>query len=398
MVLTPEKRYVNIRSKLSVGFIVCAFALAACSGSASIGITPTDVPVSAEAPAEEAAAEEVPAEEAPAEEAPAEEAPADSAAVSTFPVGELGKSRSNPVGWDVSKKGEYFIYTITEIVTDATAAAKIVEDGHPSNIKAPEGYQYYVIRYTAENIAADAKPQSPWMKTNFWMTGSSLATYTKPEGAWLPSTECTADVEPTKTASCEVVFLLPVDETNKILVLREADTTYFMVDDAAMISPLPSTSQNSTNGSTSASPAVVGEIVDSSSGDVSASFSITEVIRGEEAAARIAAECSSCEKAPAGQEYILANVVMTFHGDSKLPDDTFTPGSVTLKIVGGMQVEYESPYGYAPKPVFSAQNAIYAGGTAAGWVVLSAPIAETGRQIVISPYYSAENKRFVTIE
>ena len=65
----------NMRSKMLVGFLVSAFAIAACSGTAPIGTTPIDVPVSEE---EEAPAEEAPAADESTDQTNVEDATADS--------------------------------------------------------------------------------------------------------------------------------------------------------------------------------------------------------------------------------------------------------------------------------------------------------------------------------
>ena len=391
MMLTPEKRYVNIRSKMSVGFIVCAFALAACSGSASIGLTPTDAPVSEEAPAEEANTEEAPAEEAPAADVSAEAAP----------IGELGASRSNPFTLDIPVSGSSLTITVTEIVSDADAAAKIVQDGFTTNGKAPEGFQYHVVRYTATNSATDKAPSNPWLNLTMYMTGSSLNKYAKPEDAWLPQTECREEIAAGVTVPCEVAFLIPIDETNRMLIIETYPTTAFLaIDEGAAISAYASTSAKSTSGSDTASPAAIGETVDITYDGVDISYTVNEIIRGDDAATRVAAECETCDKPAAGQEFILANITVIHYGDIKTPDIAFSPYAATFKTVGGMLVEYEGPSAYAPQPRFGSQPAVYAGGTFTGWVVLSAPLAETGRQIVIygAPSSDAAVKRYIAIE
>ena len=217
----------------------------------------------------------------------------------------------------------------------------------------------------------------------------------------MAQTECREEIAAGVTVPCEVAFLVPIDETNRMLIIETYPTTAFLaIDEGAAISAYPSTSAKSTSGSDSASPAAIGETVDISYEGTDVSYTVNEIIRGDDAATRVAAECESCDKPAAGQEFILANITVMHYGDIKTPDMAFSPYAATFKTVGGMLVEYEGPSVYAPQPRFGSQPAVYAGGTFTGWVVLSAPLAETGRQIVIygAPSTDAAVKRYIAIE
>jgi hypothetical protein len=156
---------------------------------------------------------------------------------------------------------------------------------------------------------------------------------------------------------------------------------YIALDADARVVAAPSTSATSDAGTDRSKPAAIGSTIDA--GNIS--FTINEVVRGADAATRITEANQFNDPAPAGQEFFLARVSITNHGNGK-PDALFNAMFTRFNLMGNQQVIHDTPSTVAPAPSLGIlSESIYAGGTLEGWVVMMAPADEQGLMIVYQP-------------
>jgi hypothetical protein len=144
-------------------------------------------------------------------------------------------------------------------------------------------------------------------------------------------------------------------------------------------------------GTDRSNPAPMGETVTSEDWQVT----ILEVMRGEEALAKIM-EANEFNEAPAeGMEYFLARVHIRYISTI---DDSMYIDSTDFQATGDKNVLYEIPFVVEPEPILDI--ALFPGGEFAGWVVMQASQGETGLIAVFNPLldFSGENKRYLSLE
>lgn len=126
-------------------------------------------------------------------------------------------------------------------------------------------------------------------------------------------------------------------------------------------------------------------------------MTVLEVLRGDEAAAKVQEGNKFNDPAPDGQAYIAVRVKVRA-GVDKTPDSITLIDSNWFKVSGEKNVVYDRPSVVAPAPALDAS--LYAGGEAEGWVVVSAPPDEKGLVLNIEPLFSfsESNARYVSLE
>ena len=307
-----------------------------------------------------------------------------------------GTSRANPAPLQTEYVGTSWKIRILEIISGAQAA-KLIADTNQFNEAPPAGFTYHIVKYNVTNISADAnKATSAMFALDTHMTGDSLHAYGN-HSVVLPL-DFKAELFPNGSEEGQIAYLIPSGETNKILVIKEsfADNPLFVAVDAdAQIVAPASISANSDAGTDRSKPAAIGATIDAGS----ISFTIDEVVRGADAATRIAKANQFNDAAPAGQEFFLAHVTVTNHGTDN-PDGIYSAMFTKFNLMGDQQVIHDTPSTVAPNPALGIQtDGIFPGGTIDGWVVMMAPADEKGLIIVYQPMLdlSGSGSRYIAV-
>ena len=126
-------------------------------------------------------------------------------------------------------------------------------------------------------------------------------------------------------------------------------------------------------------------------------MTVLEVLRGADAAQRIADANQFNDPAPAGEEYTLARVQARYLGSDD-PDRAVNIDQGAFQVTGAANVIYDRPAVVAPEPVLDAS--LFPGGQVEGWVVVQAPAGETGLTLVYEPIFEFgnDNVRFLSLE
>jgi hypothetical protein len=287
-------------------------------------------------------------------------------------------------------------FAVLEVIS-GEAAAKLIAETNQFNEVAPAGFTYHIVTFRATNVSTDAnKANSAMFALDTHITGDGLRTYGN-RSVVLPL-EFKSELFPNGSEEGQVAYLVPTAETNKILVIKQnfADNPLYIALDAdARIIAAPSTSANSDAGTDRGKPAAIGSTIDA--GNIS--FTINEVVRGADAAARITEANQFNDPAPAGQEFFLARVSITYHGNGK-PDSLFNAMFTRFNLMGNQQVIHDTPSTVAPAPSLGIlSESIYPGGTLEGWVVMMAPADEQGLMIVYQPMMdiSDSGNRYIAV-
>jgi hypothetical protein len=361
-----------------IAVALCGIVAVAINGrSSSSAVAPTAAPAAdttTDKPAENPAPADTDSAEIPAD--------TDIPAPTEAPVLALGSSRANPAPIQTEYVGTMWKFAVLEIIS-GEAAAKLIAETNQFNKAAPAGFTYHVVKYRATNVSTDAnKANSAMFALDTHITGDGLRTYGN-RSVVLPL-EFKSELFPNGSEEGQVAYVVPTDETNKILVIKQnfADNPLYIALDAdARVVTAPSTSANSDAGTDRSQPAAMGSTIDA--GNIS--FTINEVIRGADAATRITEANQFNDPAPAGQEFFLARVSITNHGNGK-PDALFNAMFTRFNLMGNQQVIHDTPSTVAPAPSLGIlSESIYAGGTLEGWVVMMAPADEQGLMIVYQP-------------
>jgi hypothetical protein len=386
------KKLLRILLGLVIGVALCAIIAVVVSGNQAKNSPTATLPT---VPASDTDSID-PTAEGEATDTAEQPTETDIPAPTAAPALALGSSRANPAPIQTAYVGTSWKFEVLEIIS-GEAAAKLIAETNQFNDAAPEGFTYHIVTYRATNISTDAnKANSAMFALDTHITGDGLRTHGS-RSVVLPL-EFKSELFPDGSEEGQEAYLVPTTETNKILVIKEsfADTVLYIALDAdAQVVAAPSTSANSDAGKDRSQPAALGSTIDA--GNIS--FTINEVVRGADAAARITEANQFNDPAPAGQEFFLARVTITNHGNGK-PDAVFNAMFTKFNLMGDQQVIHDTPSTVAPAPSLGIlSEGIYSGGTLEGWVVMMAPADEQGLMIVYQPMmdFTDSGNRYIAV-
>jgi serine/threonine protein kinase len=296
---------------------------------------------------------------------------------------ELGARRSSPfpvnstvavAGWEIQ---------VLEMVRGREAWNRIHE-ANANNDPPPEGMEYALLKLQVKSAHTDRK-QREIDKYAFRITGDRLIDYN-----W----SSVVDPEPrleAELSSGEAVigwagYLIGADEGNLLLIVHDAATNtddqerrYFIaLDESAAIAVDPAIRGIIPNriGVQPSEPALLGQQVITEDWEVT----VRDVVRGEAAWELVYATNQFNDPPEPGMEYLAVSVQVRSIGTA---DDRELVDSNDFQTRDSAGRTYDSPSVIDPEPALEAY--LFPGGVYEGWVVVQAPINDTGAVLVFHP-------------
>lgn len=370
--------------------------LAACGGAPPAA--PADAPPAATAQGGASAAT-APASATEAPAATASPQPTATVAPTATPEpAEPGTSRSAPLPLGTELRFESWAVTITG-VSRGDEAAQAIAGANQFNEAAPEGFEYLLAALTLTNISTEQEAKSVLFGVDIRVTGDSNRLYSRASVVVPQPLE--GELFPEGSAEGQIAFLVPANEGNLIFFVAESlsfdlDARRFVaIDEGAAVVPDPALAgvEPTEQGSTRAEPASLGATVVSEAWEVT----VLEVLRGAEAAQRVAEANQFNDVAPEGQEYLVVRISARYLGGDD-PDAAASIDQNAFKVTGAANVIYDRPSVVAPAPILDAT--LFPGGALEGWAVVQAPAGEAGLTLVFEPLFEFgdDNLRFLGLE
>jgi hypothetical protein len=267
------------------------------------------------------------------------------------------------------------------------------------NDPAPTGWQYLLATITVTNISTDQEAKGARLGIDLRVTGEHNVLYSR-AGVVVPQ-PLEGDLFPDGSATGQVAFLVPSDESNLMFFVDErfdldSETHRFVALDAgATVSPDPAlrTITPTDLGNTRAAPAAFGSMTISPGWEVT----LLEVIGGEASAQAIAEANRFNDPAPAGEAYVLVRIRIRYLGGGA-PDQVAEISRRNFKATGIANVIYPRASVVVPEPELDAY--LYPGGQSEGWIVVQVPTGEAGLTLIYEPSFEFgnENRRFLSLE
>jgi hypothetical protein len=309
-----------------------------------------------------------------------------------------GTSRRAPLALGTEVMLKNWSVLISDVVRGEEAAAAI-EKANEFNDPPAEGWIYLLATVKITNISTEQKAQDPSFGVDIRVTGERNVLYGRT--SLVVPKEIKGDLLPKGSAEGQLAFTAPADEKNlifrvgELLSFDEDDNRYVAIDAGASVAPAADllAMTETKVGIAREAPGKLNEPVTSPVYQVT----VLEVVRGEDAAAKIKEANQFNDPAPEGQEFLLLRVhVRALAGDG--PDKTVNIDSNWFKVTGEKNVVYDRPSTVPPEPSLDAT--LYPGGEAEGWVVVSAATGEKGLSTIIQPLlsFTDDNTRYVALE
>ncbi|MCG8349868.1 MAG: protein kinase [Chloroflexales bacterium] len=296
---------------------------------------------------------------------------------------ELGFKRSNPfpakstvavAGWEIQ---------VLEMVRGREAWNRIHE-ANINNDPPPEGMEYVLLKLQVKSAHADRTPREI-DKYTFRITGDRLIDY-----KWSPVVEpeprLEAEISSGEAATGWAGYLVGAGEGNLMLIIHDVATDtdyqehrYFIaLDESAAIDVDPALRKiiPAQIGAQPSEPALFGQQVITEDWEVT----VRDVVRGDAAWELIYATNQFNDPPAPGMEYIAVSVQVRYIGTV---DDRELVDSNDFQTRDSAGRTYDSPSIIDPKPALEAY--LFPGGVYEGWIVVQAPIDDTGTVLVFQP-------------
>lgn len=298
-----------------------------------------------------------------------------------------------PAGTEV--RTQTWSITVPKVIRGKEALAAILK-ANKFNEKPKEGSEYLLADVKVVNIGTEQKPKDPSFGVDIRVTGERSLLYSRV--AIVPPKQLEGQLLPKGEAEGQIVFEVPSDEKNLMfrlgegLSFDESANRFVAIDEGAKVIPPSDLPSAADAGASKDAPTKVGETVTTDTFQAT----ILEVVRGDEAAAKIKEANQFNDPAPDGQEYILIKArVRALNG--RTPDATFGIDKSLFKLTGEKNVVYDVPATVAPEPRLDAFA--FPGGEIEGWMVLSAAKGEQKLVAIVAPLISFSDKdtRYISL-
>lgn len=307
-----------------------------------------------------------------------------------------GATRQDPLPLDTEVRLSTWAVTITEVLR-GDAAAQAIAEANPFNDPPAAGVEYVLLTLSVANIGTEAEAQSPAFGVRVRLTGASNQAYSSaplvvpqpPEGELFPG----------GAASGQLAFAVPAGESELLALVTEGLSLddarrYVALEPGARVEPDAAALAAAPTdvGQRREAPARLGETITAGVWEVT----LLEVVRGADAAARIAEANRFNDPPEAGTEYVLARLRVRAIGPEE-PEAPRAVDTVSVRVTGARNVVYDRPTVVAPEPALSGEA--YVGGVIEGWVALSVAEGEQGLALVFEPLFSlGDDTRYLALE
>lgn len=313
-------------------------------------------------------------------------APATPEPTATPQLVEPGISRSTPLPLGTELRFTDWAVLISGVIR-GDEAARAIADANQFNDPAPVGWQYLLATLKLTNISTEQTAKSVLLSVDLRVTGDRNTLYNR--ASVVVPRPLEGELFPEGSVEGQIAFLVPADEGNLMFYVAESlsfdrDARRFVaIDEGASVRPDPAlaTVQPTDVGARRASPAPLGATAVSENWEIG----VLEVLRGADAAARVAEANMFNSPAPEGQEYLLARVRVRYLGGDD-PDAAAQIDQSNFKVTGAANIIYDRPLVVAPGPALDAY--LFPGGQTEGWVVVQAPVGEAGLTLVYRPLFA----------
>lgn len=301
---------------------------------------------------------------------------------------EPGLSRSNPLPLGSTVELEAWKVTVTGYKQGEEAVTAILA-ANQFNAEPTEGTSYVLVDVEVEYTGDSEEAQSPIFGLDLRLTGSKHILYSS--ATLVPEQALEGELFKGAKATGQEAFVIAADEDNLILRVQQSlslnAVPYFVaLNEGAALSPDPSLKNimSTESGKSKDTPAKLGENLVGQDWEVS----VLEVLRGEEALARIMQANQFNSEPEAGKEYVAVRLRVRSLASSN-PDELALVNGALLKITGEKGVIYEKPFAVAPDPKLDAT--LFPGASIEGWDVLEVAEGEAGLVLIFEPLFSLSN-------
>ncbi len=306
-------------------------------------------------------------------------------------------SRQNPDALGTEIRLDDWAVVITD-VQRGEAAVQLVAETNPFNPPPEAGYTYLIATLQLTNVSTDPEARSAAFALNLRVTGQRNILYSR--ARVVPPTPLERDLFPGGTQVGQIVFSIPVDETNLMFCVQEIAVfhqcaAFVAIDPGATLVPDQGLAAIEPNqaGSQRTAPAPMGELVITNDWELV----VTDVVRGAAALELVQAANTFNTSPDAGMEYVAVKLRARLI-NSQRPDEVRSIDQLFLNITGEQNVVYERPLVVAPMPIFEAH--LFPGGSIEGWEVFQVANGEQQLMLVFEPPLAlfARDTRFLSLE
>lgn len=359
------------------------------------GQTTTEDATVAESAEEEAVGEAEPSDTpAPTATAAPTETPQPTPTATPLPQ---GLARSNPFPGSAVVNAPNWDVEVLEVIRGDEAWTRI-QQANQFNEPPPEGMEYVLVRVRAASTYADEETHRI-SGSDFKVTGDRFVC-SSPASAVAPEPELRAELGSGGEATGWIPFLVGANEGNLLLLLDELFNfdddrfRYIALQDGASVTVPDELAgiEPTDEGRSRQEPLPPGETAVTEDWEVS----VLEVIRGDEAWARIQQANQFNEPPREGMEYVLMRVGVR---NISTAERYLTMDEFAFNPTGSANVLHDLPSVVSPEPVFD--TCLYPGGRAEGWVSMQVYSDETDLMARFEPafeWFDDEQARFLALE
>lgn len=306
-------------------------------------------------------------------------------------------SRHNPDALGTEIRVDDWAVVITD-VQRGESAVQLIAETNPFNPSPEVGYTYLIATLQLTNISTDPEARSTAFALDLRVTGQRNILYSR--ARVVPPTPLEHDLFPGGTQVGQIVFSIPVDETNLMFCVQEIAVfrqcaAFVAIDPDATLVPDQRLAILEPNqaGSQRTAPASMGELVITTDWELV----VTDVVRGAAAIDLVQAANAFNSSSDAGMEYVAVKLRARLI-NSQRPDEARTIDQLFLNITGEQNVVYERPLVVAPAPIFDAH--LFPGGIIEGWEVFQVASGEQQLLLVFEPPLAlfVRDTRFLSLQ
>ena len=305
----------------------------------------------------------------------------------------LGLARNEPVLLGETVSTNEFEVMIKELMRGDDVYNMLLE-ANQFNDPPDEGMIYLAARIHARRIGTGDRALNI-SYIDFDPTGSANILYDRPSVVE-PDGGLDAYLYPGGEAEGWVVMQVPDDEGDLMLVYEplfsfdDEDLRFLTIDENASIE-VPETLYSISDhgiGAEKTDPAKLGETVITSNFE----FTVTDVIRGNEALAFVQQASEGNDPPDDGMEYIAVKMKVRRIDPN---DDWIAISGIGFDLTGDNGVVYDLPYAIEPEPKLDVR--LYPDGEYEGWSIYQAAEGETGLLLIYDTLFGI-GERFFGLE
>lgn len=312
-----------------------------------------------------------------------------------YDLGEtsLGLTRSEPAPLTETVSTNEFELTLKEVMRGDDVYNMLVE-ANQFNDPPDEGVIYLAAWIYARRIGTGDRALHISDYT-FDPTGSSNVLFEQPSVVE-PDDRLDAYLFPGGETEGWVVIQVPIDEENLMLAYEplfsftDEDLRFLAIDENASVEVPESLSSISDNGvgEEKSDPAELGETVITGNFE----FTVTDVVRGNEALAFVQQADASNDPPDDGMEYVAVKMKVRRVNPN---DDWISISGAHFDLTGDNGIVYDRPFVYGLEPRFDVR--LYPDGEYEGWTVYQASEGESGLLLIFDTLFGI-GERFFALE